>query len=171
MQLQVAPADPDGPRAPLRSKFYDPDGWDSTGSPADSISFSPACLRTWFCMSASHQVLREDLPETQRFSGRLPMLRRCTLRGTSFSCSRHEDTNDEAGPCGPSELKLSAVSAGLCGTKLRPGEARAPSDMHDRVLVYSVGGTRTHPDVCDRLAVSFAVGGAREHAVATGLFC
>ena len=31
--------------------------------------------------------------------------------------------------------------------------ARAPSDMHDRVPVSSVGGTRAHSDVCDRLAI------------------
>ena len=41
MQLQVAPADPNGPRAPLRSTFDDPGGCDSIGTPTDSFSFPP----------------------------------------------------------------------------------------------------------------------------------
>ena len=39
MQLQVALADPNGPRAPLRCKFEDPDGHQPTESPVDQLSF------------------------------------------------------------------------------------------------------------------------------------
>ena len=37
----VFSAGSNGPRAPLRSNFDDPDGWDSTGGPADPVRFSP----------------------------------------------------------------------------------------------------------------------------------
>ena len=82
-------------------------------------------------------------------------------------------------PFVPSESrsKLSSVSAGssapdsfqeeqeLC--TFLPGGARALFDMHDRVTVSSVGGTRAHSNVCERPAVSFGFGGARVQVVAT----
>ena len=77
------------------------------------------------------------------------------------SVKREEKGGGALGPCAPSESKLSAVSAGSCGAKLLPRGSGALSDMHDRVSLSSVDGTRAHSVVCERPAVSSGFGGAR----------
>ena len=100
--------------------------------------------------------MREDLPETQRYSGPLQFSAGAhSVERVSFASDHVRNLtvsrNDESGPCAPGGSKISA-------------------DMHDRVPVSSVGGSRAHSDVCDRLSVSSCLGKASEEAVATGLF-
>ena len=143
MQLQVAPTDPNGPRAPLRSNYDDPDGWESTGTSVDHLSFSAG--------ESGH--LGVDLAvlvgQSSSICGGTGSPSTCRMCGKFFPRPNFKDTNDVSGPCAPNQSTFSA-------------------DIHGHVLVSCVSETRAHSEACDRLSVLFSLGKAREQVVANG---
>ena len=97
MRSQVAFDDPNGPRAPLRSNFDNPDGWEPTESPGDQLFFPTSVVGQtgevqdrvcWFVHAIrggtgipswkgdSHvQHLRDDFPALQRHSVRFRVVK------------------------------------------------------------------------------------------------
>ena len=77
MRSQVAFDDPNGPRAPLRSNFDDPDGWEPTESPDDQLSFHTRVV------GQTGEVHRRD-PVAYR-----PIFK-CRTKGCAGSCTPPE---------------------------------------------------------------------------------
>ena len=106
MQLQVAWAEPNGPRAPLRPNSDDPHGWEPTESPVDQLSFPTSvagqtgdihrmdsvacrptvkCRKTMCVLGVRHMRWNMDtkLGRRQpraRFAGRLSLAQRHSVR-------------------------------------------------------------------------------------------
>ena len=157
---QVAFVDPDGPRAPLRSNFDEPEGWDISCSDGGCVHRDEVFRMAPVAVLPDHQVSTLSEVEYGYTAGKKPAT--CRTCGKMFPspnnsgiCSRNASlamSQAVVGPCAPSEpvpfssgldvTSLHAVTSGLSADSLDPVQDTSCVDRavsHGFVGVMSVG--------------------------------
>ena len=88
MQLQVALADPNGARAPLRSNFDDRDGWEPTECPADQLSFPTSVVGQTGVLHRMDPVACRPITKCRKTGGS----RSCPLSVVEYWCTAGKET-------------------------------------------------------------------------------